>query len=94
MSHYTSVSAHNHTVQIRESPSDVIHGPPPPPAHPRRLQICSFLVVYSPPLGMQIETFPHHRIPDRPYKGIFWVPLFGINIAFRKIAKRDILKFS
>ena len=52
----------------------------PPPAHPWRLQICSFL-------GMQIETFPHPRVPDRPHKGIFWVPLFGINIAFRKIAK-------
>ena len=45
-------------------------------------------------MGMQIDTFPHPRVPDRPHKGIFWVPLFGINIAFCKIAKQDILKFS
>ena len=69
--------------------------PLPTPRHtPGDLQICSFLVVYSPPLGTQIETFPHPRVPDRPHKGIFWVPLFGINIAFCKIAKRDILTFS
>ena len=41
------------------------------PSHRRHTPgICSFLsflVVYSPPLGMQKETIPHPRAPDQPY---------------------------
>ena len=39
----------------------------PQRAYPRDLQFCLFLVVYSPPPGMQKETIPHPRAPDQPY---------------------------
>ena len=47
-----------------------------PPGHtPGDLQFFSFLVVYSPPPGMQKETIPHPRAPDRHHIS-FWGYIF------------------
>ena len=49
-------------------------------AYPWELQFFLFLVVYSPPLGMQKETIPHPRTPDQPY-----ICVLGVHI--RKLLK-------
>ena len=65
------------------------------PSHRRHTPgICSFLsflVVYSPPLGMQKETIPHPRAPDQPYICVLGVHLFKSKIDFHQFFKIDVL---
>ena len=63
----------------------------PQRAYPRDLQFCLFLVVYSPPPGMQKETIPHPRAPDQPYICVLGVHLFKSKIDFHQFFKIDVL---
>ena len=47
----------------------------PPRAYSRGFAVFSFLVVYSPPPGMQKETIPHPQAPDRHHIS-FWGYIF------------------
>ena len=63
----------------------------PPQVYPRDLQFFLFLVVYSPPPGMQKETIPHPRAPDQPYICVLGVHLFKSKIDFHEFVKIDVL---
>ena len=61
----------------------------PQRAYPWDLQFFLFLVVYSPPPGMQKETIPHPRAPDQPYTCVLGVHLFQSKIDFHQFFKID-----
>ena len=65
----------------------------PQRAYPRDLQFCLFLVVYSPPPGMQKETIPHPRAPDQPYICVLGVHLFKSKIDFHQFFKIECVEF-
>ena len=63
----------------------------PPQAYPQDLWFCLFLVVYSPPPGMQKETIPHPRAPDQHDICVLGVHLFKSKIDVHQFFKIDVL---